>query len=454
MIRILSNRYLQNLRELGIFKKFTREAGYALIIYVLSSGIGYLVHIILANWLGASEYGQMTYALVWSQVLAVLASLGIGRCAVRFLPTYLDRLDWQRVLGLIVYSQRLPIIAGAVISSLSSVAILLLPATKLDRFSLILGVWLIPFIALSEVRTQIIRCTQRIALALTPQFLIQPLSLIGIICVIRILYGRFSSSEALGAYIVSYAIPLIVQFIIIRRVMLKGKQEVKPVLESKYWLRVSIPLLFVSLFYILLSRLDALMIGHYLNPKYVGIYIAASKTATVVGFMMIASNAIVAPMVSYYFGRREMQNLQNVVSLASIAVFVPTMIIIIIILPFSKIILELFGADFLQGRSALLILMMGQLVNVTFGPVGVVTNMTGHERESAYVFGFATLCNILFNIYSIPRFGITGAAISTVCSMIIWKISLSALVKSRLGIRCWVFYATRSLFARVEVNDS
>jgi O-antigen/teichoic acid export membrane protein len=83
----------------------------------------------------------------------------------------------------------------------------------------------------------------------------------------------------------------------------------------------------------------------------------------------------------------------------------------------SHLYLNLFGENYLSGRSALFILCVGQLVNAATGSVGVLLNMTGHERAMVISVGMSAGLNICLNIFLIPRWGIDGAAVATIISL-------------------------------------
>lgn len=82
-------------------------------------------------------------------------------------------------------------------------------------------------------------------------------------------------------------------------------------------------------------------------------------------------------------------------------------------LGFPEWVLGLFGPDFVGGATALRILSLGQLVNILAGPVGVVLLMTGNERQSLYVSVISLAMLALCCVTLIPRYGLTGAALTT-----------------------------------------
>src|SRR5262249_57238002 len=59
------------------------------------------VMIVLARWMGASEFGRYSFAVAWITLLAYVATLGLPGAAVRFVAQYSAAGDWPNVVGLI-----------------------------------------------------------------------------------------------------------------------------------------------------------------------------------------------------------------------------------------------------------------------------------------------------------------------------------------------------------------
>src|SRR4029077_4470085 len=79
----------------------------------------------------------------------------------------------------------------------------------------------------------------------------------------------------------------------------------EPVYEARMWMRVALPLLLIASFMIVLSETDIVMVGALVGSRQAGLYAAASKTASLVAFVLLAVNAIAAPMISAQHARGE-----------------------------------------------------------------------------------------------------------------------------------------------------
>jgi len=117
----------------------------------------------------------------------------------------------------------------------------------------------------------------------------------------------------------------------------------------------------------------------------------------------------------------------------------PAVVVLTILCIFGRPILRLFGADFVDAYPSMVILGFGQLVNAASGSVGYLLGLTGHQKESMRVIGWAALTNIVFNLVGITLLGLTGASIGTAVSMALWNLWLYRLVVRYVKVRPSLF---------------
>ena len=65
-----------------------RLAGTIFIIRVVSAGLAYLSQILLARWMGGSEYGVYVYVWTWVLLLGSMMDFGISASAQKIIPEY------------------------------------------------------------------------------------------------------------------------------------------------------------------------------------------------------------------------------------------------------------------------------------------------------------------------------------------------------------------------------
>src|SRR6201996_7821956 len=68
-----------------------RLAGTIFIIRVFSAGLAYLSQILLARWMGGSDYGVYVYVWTWVLLLGSMLDFGLASSAQKIIPDYRTR---------------------------------------------------------------------------------------------------------------------------------------------------------------------------------------------------------------------------------------------------------------------------------------------------------------------------------------------------------------------------
>ena len=442
MFKVLP-RLLRSLWQQDMLATLARGAGIAFVIQATGTGLKYLTQVLLARWMGASEYGVYAYAFTWANLLSVFATLGFTTGVLRFVPEYLTKRDWAHLRGLIRRVRQLVFLAGLALALVGGLVLLFLRSPQMDVSALLLGMGLVPLLALMSVQTEMVRGTQRIALAYAPPMLLQPVLALGTAFFVLKALGALTGGATIGAFMPAVLVVVGVQSRGLIRAVPREAVSALPRYETSEWLRVSLPLLLVAGSLIVLNQADILMIGMFLGPKEAGIYTAATKTAALVSFVLVAVNAIAAPMISELHTKGDREKLQEMVSAAARWMFWPSLGATLGLVLFGGAVLGFFGPEFTEGYWALVLLALGQLVNASVGPVGYLMSLTGHQDLSARVYGLNALVNVGLNALLIPIWGLVGAAVATMATMILWNVWLYGLVCRLLGIRSLAFSVLR-----------
>lgn len=415
-----------------------RGALIAFVIQGFGYGLKYLTLVVLARLMGTAEYGSYIYSVGWAQVLSILAGLGLTTLVLRFVPEYTVKHSWGLLRGLVNRSRLWTLAAGIAIGLFGVLIVAILLPSDQDSKTLLLGLWLVPVIATVTIQMELIRGTRQIHLAYLPSYILHPILLIGIAWVVVAFNTHLFSWMGIFISLSAYLIVIAVQEYLISHTFPADINLAQLEVNSKEWLRVSFPLLLVTFAYMLMSQIDFLTVGSWLGTKSAGVYSVASRTASFVGFVLLAANAITAPTISEEFTRNRMLELEHMVNRVSHVTAGVSLIVAIIFAAFGHLILRLFGADFQEGYIPLVILCLGELVNAAAGPVGYLVNLTGNERAGAFVSSLSILFNLALLAGLLPVLGLTGAAIASVLTKVVWNVWLSILIYRRLGIRTFL----------------
>jgi O-antigen/teichoic acid export membrane protein len=420
-----------------------RRAGIVLVVQVAGAGLAYGLQVLLARLLHASDYGIYTYVYVWVTFVSLLAGLGFPAASVRFLPVYRVREDWSRIHGFVRSTSKFTFATGAAIALCAVLGAQLLHAFGLlaHPSAVVLGALLIPALAGSMLYTEFARADNRVGIAFVPAQIARP-TLIGIGCAALFeLRGSLATSGALGATLVAAYAVLAVQYGLTRRLFAGPQGERQPVVELREWFGVGITLLAASAFIITLMQVDIVIVGAFRGTRDAGIYAAASKTATLVSFVIVAVNAAAAPQFASLWALGRVDELQRLVTKLAGLIFWPSLAISVGIAALAGPLLGLFGPEFREARPALLVLVVGQLINAAAGSVGYLLTLTGHHREATRALGLSALACIALAALGAWAFGLVGAALGSTIGFLLWNGSLYWLVVRRLGIHASIFSA-------------
>jgi O-antigen/teichoic acid export membrane protein len=427
------------------FLHLVRRAGVVLVVQVLGAGVTYGVQVLLARLLGASDYGVYAYALVWVGFASLIAGLGFPAASIRFLPVYRVKEDWPRFHGFVRTTSRLTF-ATAIAMTLCALG----AAEALHAFAglahpsaLILGALLVPAFAGSMLYTEVARSDGRVGVAFVPSLIARP-ALIGLgVAALSSMHGALSTSAALGATLVACYVVLALQYALTRRLFEGPRTVSSQVVELREWFGVGVTLLAAGAFTVTLLQVDIVIVGALRGPHDAGIYAAASKTASLVAFVILAVNAAAAPQFASLWALGRVDELQRLVSRLAGVIFWPSLAISAGIAALSGPLLDLFGPEFHAARPALLILLVGQLINAAAGSVGYLLTLTGHHREATRALGFSAVACIVLAVVGVWALGLVGAALGSTMGFVLWNGALYWLVVRKLGIHASILSAFR-----------
>ena len=423
------------LGEKDDFKTVLLGAGLALIIRILASAIGYVSIILLARWMGPSDYGLYSFAIAWMTLLAYPATLGLPGAAVRFVGQYAAANDWQHVVSFMQASSWLAFGCGALIAALTIPAVLYFkPYLNPDYVApTIVAVAGIPFVALTIVRSEAIRGLGWLALARVPLQFGQPLLLLIMTATMVFSAMQLTAAVVVFASIIAYVTNLIAQWRVLHG-RLGTRIEAEPNVNLGPWLGVALSFVWIYLASATLVQADVIVVGIFLKPQDVAIYSAAAATSRLVTFPLDAATALSAPKFAALHAQQRHFDLQALVTDVTRWTFWPSLAIAIIFVAFGSMLLRLFGPGFEQGYATLLILTLGQLVNAFAGPVASLLNMTGHQVVTARVLSASAIFCVAFGLAFTRIWGSVGTAIVFSGAMVLWNAWLAIFVMRKLEI--------------------
>ena len=415
-------------------------------IRIISAFIAYVSQVLMARWLGVHEYGVFVWVWVAAVICGGLACFGFSSAVVKFVPQYRIKNDDPSVRGIVFGARFFSFCSATLIALLGVLGTYLFEDTVTSVYvlPLYLGAIVLPMLALAEVQDGIARSFSWVDLALSPTYLVRPILILAAMAAALGWGMEATAATALIATIGATWFTSTLQLFVINRRLKKtvgpGTRKFSPSL----WITVALPIFLVEGFFTLLTNIDIMIAGIYLEPKDVAIYFAAVKTLALVHFVYFAVKAGAAHRYSQYYTAGDTIQFEGFVYDTVRWTFWPSLAMGLFILATGKFLLSLFGSEFVAGYPLLFILVAGIIARASVGPAESVLTMSGQQNTCAAVYGATLFVNIALNLMLIPTYGLYGAAWATTAAMVFEALALYAISLRTLGLHMFVFSATSS----------
>jgi len=418
-----------------------RLAGTIFIIRVISAALAYLSQVLLARWMGGSDYGIYVYVWTWVLLLGSMLDFGLSASAQKIIPEYRARGEHALLRGFLSGSRWISLVVASGLSLLlAGLVNLLSPWMDADAIvPLYIGCLTLPAFVVANTQDGIARSHDWMRLAIMPQFIVRQSLIIGLTAGAFALGLRLGATAAMLASAAAVWIAMIGQMMVLNR-RLVGHVEAGPkAYDFHGWLAVSLPILLVEGFYLLLSYTDVLVLQQFRSSEEVGIYFAVVKTLALVSFIHYAMAATTAHRFAEYHVLGDKARLSAYVTHAINWTFWPSLAATVLLLALGRPLLSLFGPQFVGGYEIMFIAAIGLVVRSAIGPVERLLNMLGHQHICALAYALAFVMNVVLCVALVPRFGGHGAAAATSISLALETLLLFWIVRRRLGLHVLAF---------------
>ncbi len=304
-----------------------RLAGTIFVIRVVSAALAYLSQILLARWMGGSDYGVYVYVWTWVLLLGSMMDFGISASAQKIIPEYRTAGEHALLRGFLSGSRWMTFAVSSVISLLLAGLIKLLSPWigASEIVPLYIGCLTLPAFVVANTQDGIARSHDWMQLGLMPQFIVRQSLIIGITAGAFALGFNLGTAAAMLASAAAVWIAMIGQMMVLNH-RLAGHVEPGPkAYDFRGWLAISLPILLVEGFYLLLSYTDVLVLQQFRSSEEVGVYFAVVKTLALVSFIHYAMSATTAHRFAEYHAQGDKARLSAYVAHAINWTFWPSL---------------------------------------------------------------------------------------------------------------------------------
>jgi len=186
----------------------------------------------------------------------------------------------------------------------------------------------------------------------------------------------------------------------------------------------------------LLAQLDLLLVGVLATSAAVATYAVPFRLALFVGFPLIIVNQVVPPLIASWHAGGATERLQRTLRATAGLAFLGAVVIAVVYVVAGRLLIrELFGAQYEDGYTVLLVLSAGQVLQTYAGSCGFALMMTGHQRVYATLLGVSALVTGALDVALFQVWGIEGIALATAVSLTIQNFVQAWLLRRLTGIR-------------------
>ena len=296
---------------------------------------------------------------------------------------------------------------------------------------------LIPLLALLKLHRGALQGWGRPVLAQIPLLLLWPAGTLALV-LLGWLVGRLNVAAALADLLGSACLATVVGAWLVWRSyrMLPGGRG--HTTRPRHWLVSALPLVSIAVFGMFNEQAGVLMLGLLSTPDHAGIFDMVRKLASLVPFVLLTTTAPLAPQIARMHAAGDHATLQRLLTRGTQLAFAGSLLVTALLLALGPWLLRLLGPGFQQGYTALALICAAQIFNAAMGPVAVILNMAGYERDVLVALLLAAATHLITGVLLIPHIPLEGAALALGLNLLVWNALLGWRVRRRLGVTSWL----------------
>jgi len=390
-------------------KKTSKELFWSFFTKGGTLGLFLFVNIVLARFLGSEDFGLWSLFLSVITIVFTLSYFGINASTRKFVAQHNKTSNLKdvllssiklRLIFSLVFSIFFFFLRGEIAKALgnSQLEILFLYGTPLIFFAGFAEYFKSVFMGLHRIKYNFVINLVEHGLKL---FLV-------------VFFFLFANSLifVVNSYVIALCVTCLVGFYILYFNFYKNLEFSQKDFKKEIF-KYSIPLILVSLGFIVLTEIDTVMIGIFSTSEEVGIYAVAKQIIIKLPHIALAISMGTMPVFAKLNSenKRELrEKFYNILKINSGIYFV----IVVGILFLSPFVLPwVFGEEYIDSILPLQILTIYLFLAASSRIVSVALDYVGEAKIRAYNIIFTIILNVTLNMFLIPQYGATGAAIAT-----------------------------------------
>lgn len=401
-------------------RNIAKNTGFILATSLVQKALTLLLIVYIARQLGVAEFGLYSFVFSFVAIFGIIANFGLE--TLNFRDISQNTKNAERILSV---SLGLKIILSIISIVLVFVSINLLKydsftvsLVMLASFSMVLdtiaATFRTVFVAFQRMELEFIANTISKGFLVIAGFAVLFMGK-GVLWLVLVTIASSLINLLLSAYwfFTKFAKPKI----------LFDKTEWKAMLLAAW------PFCFMGIFSIIYAKIDIIMLSSMQGSHAVGLYDSAVRLVESLALIITAFSTAIFPVMNQFFAQKN----QSVPLILEKSVKFVSLIILPIAfgttLLASEIISFIYGGEFFGAGIALQILIWYLALNFVAVVFQLQLNSMNKEILVSKIVAGSVLLNIAMNIFLIPAYSFTGAAIATLVSQFLLTVTLYYFIK-------------------------
>ncbi|MDR2130917.1 MAG: oligosaccharide flippase family protein [Odoribacteraceae bacterium] len=416
-----------------------RQSIKSTVVNYVGTFIGFLTTVIVATrWLTDEEIGLTRVLFEAATLLACLAQVGITSSAIRFFPRFKNQGELHN--GFFFYLMIIPLIGSLVVVPLYFLCKELIAGYFQARSSLFVEYidWLVPlmlflvYLGVFEVYANLL---MRIVI---PRF-IREVVIRVLIVTVYLLYGfrLIGLTGFVAGYVLTYGVAMALNFWYLSRITsisLRHDYSSVSLPVRKDFFKYTAFLMIGIVGNGIASRLDLFMVSGMLGLASGGIYTIAFFMAAIIELPSRSITAISTPIAAEALQAGDFVRANALYKKVALHQLIAGGFIFLLLWANIDNAYHLIpnGDDFRAGKWVVFYIGFSRLIILFLGFGYSLLSFSRYYRWALYLTLFVFGVTMLSNYLLIPRFGITGAAMATLCAVIITYAAQQWLVLAKI----------------------
>ncbi|MFL6760765.1 oligosaccharide flippase family protein [Sphingomonas sp.] len=403
-----------------------RSTIWSLVLRILGMLATFAFGVQVARILGPGGFGTYGLVLAIALLLSVVAQFGLHTVGTREISIALANQRWRELRGYVYAFFNLVLCFSLALAALWGLICISFPGLLGPVSPNLAGTMLVPLFALTVFVSAALRALDHIVIGQSLETFVRPILTVVLLCGVLIAGVALTPAFAVAIMVVAAAIALILGIVGLRNAIPSpARRGTKS--SPRGWIRPAFRLTVVDL----LKQVDAtsglLLLGALSIDAEVGYFRVALSTVILVSTPISILNVVLAPSLARFYSNRDFEKLQQIMLLASVAMFLPSIAAFFLIAAVGKpLIVYLFGAQYAASWIPLLLLTAAQVVNGFFGVGWVFLSMSGGERALTRAYGFSVAVSVMIAAPLAMIAGAIGVSIASVVgalvqNLILWR---------------------------------